>query len=111
MDFVDRPKLGAPNLLGVVININERNQYLIGTRSGRLPYRYERNQLAPCPNQILNVNEVPDNDVTIRVAVGNESATGKQGRIEYAESILGVFKVYRIYFRNHSLYVHDRLLE
>ena len=79
MDSVDRPKLGAPNLLGVVIDINERNQYLIGTRSGRLTHRYERNQLAPCPNQILNVNEVPDNGVTIRVAVGNKSATGKQG--------------------------------
>ena len=82
MDSVDRPKLGAPNILGVVIDINERNQYQIGTQSGRLPYRYERNQLAPCPNEILNVKAVPDKEVTLRVAVGNESATGKQGRIE-----------------------------
>ena len=67
--------------------------------------------MAPFPNEILNVNEVPDKEVTLRVAVGNESATGKQGRIEYAESNLWVFKVCRIYFRNHSLYVHNRLLE
>ena len=53
--------------------------------------------LAPCPNQILNVNEVPDNGVTIRVAVGNESATGKQGRIEYVESNLWLFKVCRFF--------------
>ena len=83
MDPVDRPKLGAPNLIGVVIDINERNQYLIGTRSGRLPHRYERNQLAPCPNEILNVKEVPDKEVTFRVAVGNESSTGKQGKIGF----------------------------
>ena len=91
MDSVDRPKLGAPNLLGVVIDINTRNQYLIGTRSGRLPHRYERNQLVPCPNEILNVNEVPDKEVTLRVVVGNESATGKQGRFEWLESNLCVF--------------------
>ena len=83
MDSVHRPKLSAPNLLGVVIDINARNQYLIGTRSGRLPHRYERNQLSPCPNEILNVNEVPDKEVTLRVAVGNESATGKQGKIGF----------------------------
>ena len=83
VDPTDRPKLGAPNLVGVVIEVNERSQYLIGTRSGRLPHRYERNQLAPCPNEILNVQEVPDTEVTLRVAVGNESVTGKQGIIEF----------------------------
>ena len=82
MDAVDRPKLGVPNLLGVVIDINGRNQYLIGTRSGRLQHRYERNQ-SPCPNEILNVKDVPDKEVTVRVAVGNESATGKQGKIGF----------------------------
>ena len=48
--------------------------------------------MAPFPNEILNVNEVPDKEVTLRVAVGNESATGKQGRIEWTESNLWVLK-------------------
>ena len=36
-----------------------------------------------CPNEILNVKAVPDKEVTLRVAVGNELATGKQGKIGF----------------------------
>ena len=111
MDPTDRPKLGAPNLVGVVIEVNERSQYLIGTRSGRLPHRYERNQLAPCPNEILSINEVPDKEVTFRVAVGNESATGKQGTTEFFEDIDDIYVKYFHIFRIDPLYVYDRLFE
>ena len=79
VDPVDRPKLGHPHVMGVVLDINDRNQYLIGTRSGRLPHRYSRNQFEPCDNEFIQSYEVPDRDVSFREAVGAESLNGTQG--------------------------------
>ena len=76
---VDRPKLGQPNLMAVVIDVNERGQYQLGTRAGRLPQRFSRNQLEPCENEFLTAEEVPNTEVSFRLAVGTDSLTGTQG--------------------------------
>ena len=65
--------------MGVVLDVNERDQYLIGTRSGQLPHRYGRNELVPSQNSFILPEEVPENVVGFREAVGAESVTGIQG--------------------------------
>ena len=79
IDPVDRPKLGQPNLMAVILDVNEGGQYLIGTRAGRLPQRFARNQLEPCAGEFIRPEEVPEKEVTFRCAVGADSLTGTQG--------------------------------
>lgn len=78
IDSVDRPKIGHPNLLGVVMEI-DNGLYKIGTKSGVLPQRYTRNQLEPSENEFIALEEVPNSSTSFRAAVGADSITGTQG--------------------------------
>jgi hypothetical protein len=78
IDPVDRPKLGHHNLLGVVLEVKE-GLYKIGTSNGVLPQSFARNQLEPCENHFLLMNDVPSKETTFRAAVGADSVTGTQG--------------------------------
>jgi hypothetical protein len=78
IDPVDRPKLGHHNLLGIVLDVKE-NLYKVGTSNGVLPQRFARNQLEPCENDFLSLEDVPSNETTFRAAVGADSVTGTQG--------------------------------
>jgi hypothetical protein len=77
IDPVDRPKIDHPNLLGVVMEI-DNGFYKIGTKSGVLPHRFTRNQLEPCENDFISLDDVPDAKTSFRSAVGADSVTGTQ---------------------------------
>jgi hypothetical protein len=80
IDDVDRPKLGHPNVFGVVMEEND-GFYSIVTKSGLLPQKFTRNQFVPCENQFLSVVDVPEKETSLRKAVGDDSTTGTQGKI------------------------------
>lgn len=78
VEDVDRSKIDPRNIVGVVISVDD-GFYKIGTVSGKLKQLYARNQIEPCPSNFINVENVPDKEITIREAVGTESLSGKQG--------------------------------
>ena len=60
--------------------------YKIGTKSGVLPQRFTRNQIEPCDNNFILLEEVPDTETSFRAAVGADSVTGTQGRLVQIEN-------------------------
>lgn len=78
IDPVDRPKIGHSNLMGVVMEVNN-GFYKVGTKNGVLPQLFTRNQLEPCENQFIELENVPEAETSFRAAVGAESVTGTQG--------------------------------
>ena len=88
--------------MGVVMDINERGQYLVGTKSGILNHRYSRNLLTPCENQFILPEEVPDKEVALRRAVGADSLTGTQGNLKKMTK--------KFYYRSCSLHVYYGVL-
>jgi hypothetical protein len=65
--------------MAVVKEVDENSLYVVGTSSGILPQRFSRNQLEPCKNNFLSIDNIPDKETSFRSAVGGDSITGTQG--------------------------------
>ena len=74
---VDRGRGDARNILGVVVNKTDNDQYKIAVFM--LNGHYSRNQFDLCPQHLLGSNDVcVDNSVSLREAMSSESASGGQ---------------------------------
>ena len=77
---VDRGRGDPRNILGVILYRVERDQYKIAVKSGILKGLYSRNQFDLCPQKLLTLDHVDqEQSVSLRSVVIAESATGGQG--------------------------------
>ena len=79
----DRGRGDPRNILGVVVNKTDNDQYKVAVKGGLLNGHYSRNQFDLCPQRLLVTDDVcVDNSVSLREAVSSESASGGQGFIK-----------------------------
>ena len=77
---VDRGRGDARNILGVVVNKTDNDQYKIAVEGGLRNGHYSRSQFVLCPQRLLVTDDIcVDNSVSLRRAVSSESASGDQG--------------------------------
>jgi hypothetical protein len=78
---VDRGKVDANNVLGVILSVTDDGFYKIGTKNGILSSLYARNQIFQCKEQFISSNDVPNIEIPLRTASIQNSLTGEQGYI------------------------------
>ena len=78
---VDRGKVDANNVLGVILSVTDDGFYKIGTKNGILSSLYARNQIFQCKEQFISSNDVPNIEIPLRTASTQNSLTGGQGFI------------------------------
>ena len=77
---VDRGRGGPRNILGVILYRDNRDQYRIAVKSGILKGLYSRNQFDLCPQKLLTLDHVnQEQSISLRSAVIAKSTTGGQG--------------------------------
>ena len=77
---VDRGRGDPRNILGVILYRDKRDQYRIAVKSGILKGLYSRNQFDLCPQKLLTLDHVnQEQSISLRSAVIAESTTGGQG--------------------------------
>ena len=73
----------APNTLGVIMDVTDKDQYKIAVKYGVLKGHYSRNQFDLCPQKLLTMNEVnAENMISLKKAVVCKSASGGQGFVK-----------------------------
>ena len=78
--LVDRGKGDPRNIMGIILDRDERELYRIAVRSGILKGRFARNQFDICPQKLYNYEDIrQDVEVGLREAVHQESNCGGQG--------------------------------
>lgn len=75
---VDRGRADPRNIMGVVL-LENNGFYQIGTGAGILSRLYVRSELSMCPQQLLDAENVPANQVSLREAVIAQSIGHGQG--------------------------------
>ena len=67
--LVDRGRGDARNILGVIVNRNlDTDQYTLAVKAGILNGCYSRNQFDLCPQRLLTLNDVyQENQVSLRL--------------------------------------------
>ncbi|KAI1703442.1 hypothetical protein Ddc_16550 [Ditylenchus destructor] len=81
--MVDRAKTDPRVVLGVVMEA-EDGFYRVGTRAGILNQKYSRNQIDPSSSTHISLETVPNQEISLRTAVGADSLSGSQGHIHCA---------------------------
>ena len=80
---VDRGRGDPRNILAVVMDRSERDNYTLVTKYGILKGAYSRNQFDLCPQRLLSMDDVDStNHVSLREAVILGSQCGGQGFIK-----------------------------
>ena len=80
---VDRGRGDPRNILGVILNCDENEQYTIGCPSGILRGKFSRNQFDLCPQKLLTRKDLnTDIILSLREAVRSESSAGGQGFVK-----------------------------
>ncbi|KAK6173277.1 hypothetical protein SNE40_016757 [Patella caerulea] len=80
--LVDRGRGDPRNILGIIIDRDEKNMYAICVKAGILKGKFSRNQFDLCPQQLLTKSDVDHTStVTLRQAVHKESSCGGQGYV------------------------------
>ncbi|KAG1651815.1 Integrator complex subunit 11 [Nymphon striatum] len=73
---VDRGRGDPRNIIGVIVEVSDSEQYSIACPAGVLNGKYSRNQFDLCPQKLLTLSDIT---VSLRSAVGIESQSGGQG--------------------------------
>lgn len=76
----DRGKGDPANIIGIVLDKNDGNQFKIGTRGGVISSWMERNAFEPVHFRGLNKEDVPNVDASLREIVRNLSVGDGQGK-------------------------------
>ena len=77
---VDRGRCDLRNILGVVTHVNHDNKtYKIGTQFGRINSSYARNQFTTCKEKLMQLENVPDMEISLRECASKLSLSGGQG--------------------------------
>ena len=80
---VDRGRGDPRNLLGVIVDVDDSEQYTIACPFGVLKGKYYRNQFDVCPQRLLLLDDVNrECKVSLRSAVSKESSTGGHGFVK-----------------------------
>ena len=78
---VDRGRGYARNILGIVVDKTEKDQYRIAVKNGILKGLYSRNQFDLCPQKLLGFEDIhTEKTVSMREAIAKES--GGQGFVK-----------------------------
>ena len=70
---VYRSKGDPPNILGIILKITDDNYYQIGTKNGKINKLYARSQFSVCEENLININEVPNNEMALRTLANLQS--------------------------------------
>ena len=77
---LDRGKVEAKNLVGVIMNVTDDGFYKIGTKEGTISSMFARNQIFECKETFLKTDEVPEGkELSVRTNSLQTSLTGGQG--------------------------------
>ena len=77
---VDRGRCDPRNVLGVVTAVDgDKCLYKIGTKFGAINTTYARNQFTTCTEKIVAVEDVPEDQISLRACAGKSSLSGGQG--------------------------------
>ena len=78
--LVDRGRGDPRNIMGIILDIDENDNYTIAVKSGILCGKYTRNQFDLCTYELYSKDDVTtDRVVSLRSAVQQESKSGGQG--------------------------------
>ena len=77
--YVDHSWCDARNILGVITAIDENGSYKIGPKFGAIDTRYSRNQFSICNEPVISVEDVPDEEISLRGCARKSSLTRGQG--------------------------------
>lgn len=78
--MVDRGRGDPRNIMGIIMDIDENDNYTIAVKSGILSGKYTRNQFDLCTYELYSKDDVTtDRIVSLRSAVQQESKSGGQG--------------------------------
>ncbi|XP_074035210.1 uncharacterized protein [Leptinotarsa decemlineata] len=75
---VDRARRDCRNVLAVIMCV-QNELYELGTKEGRLPQMYSRNQLTLCKESFISLDMVPNLHISLREYVKKTSLSGGQG--------------------------------
>ena len=76
---VDRSRCDARKILGVITAIDENGSYKIGTKFGAIDTSYSRNQFSICNEPVISIDNVPNEEISLRGCARKSSLTGSQG--------------------------------
>ncbi len=76
---VDRNKGDPKNIIAVVLDVTPDGMYRLGTESGVLAHLYTKNQFQICPTTFANVEDVPQNTLSLRATANAKSKGSGQG--------------------------------
>ena len=78
--MVDRGHGDPRNIMGIIMDIDENDNYTIAVKSGILSGKYTRNQFDLCTYELYSKDHVTtDRIVSLRTAVQQESKSGGKG--------------------------------
>jgi len=82
--LVDHGRGDPRNIFGVIVNRNlDTDQYTIAVKTGILNGSYSRNQFDLCPQRLLTLNDVDqENQVSLRTTVIAQSSSERQGYLK-----------------------------
>ncbi|XP_064079514.1 SCAN domain-containing protein 3-like [Macrobrachium nipponense] len=76
--LVDRGRVGARNILGVIVDRDENDLYTIAVKSGIIKTKYSRNQFDLRPQKLLTQSDVKqDEQVSLRQALKSTATCGQ----------------------------------
>lgn len=75
---VDRSKIDPKGMIAVILKKDDEF-YQLGTSSGKLNTLYSRNQFTICTENFIYPEDVPDEEVSLRTTVRQQSLVGGQG--------------------------------
>ena len=61
--------------------------YKIGTKVSVLNTRYTRNQFSTCTEEIIDLDDVPTNEISLRESAGKMSLSGGQSIVTRRDSL------------------------
>ena len=77
---LDRSNGDLPNIIGVILTIDEKGLYTIGTNSGKIKGKLSRGQFEPLSYKGLKDHQVPPNvEISVREIVRAQSICNGQG--------------------------------
>ena len=76
---IDRAKMAPRSIITFITDIKEEEFYELGTNLGKLKALYTRNQFTLCKENILSIEEVGTEEISVREVVNKLSLVGGQG--------------------------------
>lgn len=66
LSHVDRAKGDAQNVLDAIIEKTDDGFYKVGTKRGIVNTFFSRNQLQECKENLININDIPNIELSLR---------------------------------------------